>query len=211
MSRILLCASLIIPTSGCGFIFSHGPPAGHEKLDYIPCTESNAAPIIDVVWGSLNVLGALGALADRESYDNPDQIVVVGLSWGVISGFAAASGFKKSSQCQRARHALGLRQAARGGGILPVRGVDSAMVQAVTIVPSLDTLAVGERTQLVATAHSSSGATISNRVFTWSSSNDAIASVSNAGLVSAHAAGSVIIAANTNNVVGTATVVVTAR
>jgi len=44
----------------------------------------------------------------------------------------------------------------------------------------------------------------------WSSSNDAIASVSNAGLVTAHAAGAVVIAANTGNVVGTARLVVTA-
>jgi len=49
-----------------------------------------------------------------------------------------------------------------------------------------------------------------DRPFLWSSSNDAIASVSNAGLVTAHAAGTVVIAANAGNVVGTARIVVTA-
>jgi len=70
---------------------------------------------------------------------------------------------------------------------------------------------VGAQLQLVAEAHGSSGAVIVNRPFTWSSSNDAVASVSNAGLVSAHAAGAVVIAANTNNVVGTVRVVVITR
>ena len=48
-------------------------------------------------------------------------------------------------------------------------------------------------------------------MFVWSSSNDAIASVNNAGLVTAHATGAVVIAANTDNVVGTANIVVAAR
>ena len=81
-------------------------------------------------------------------------------------------------------------------------------VQAVMVTPPEDTLAVGQRVQLVASAHSSSGTVVPNRAFMWSSSNDAIASVSNAGLVTAHAAGTVVIAANTGNVVGTARIVV---
>jgi uncharacterized protein YjdB len=83
------------------------------------------------------------------------------------------------------------------------------VVMAVIITPAADTLAVGAQLQLVAAAHTSSGATTLGRMFTWSSSNDAIASVSNAGLVTARAPGSVVIAANTNNVVGTATIFVT--
>ena len=90
----------------------------------------------------------------------------------------------------------------------PLPIADSARVMSVVITPAADTLAVGAQRQLVAVAHSSSGATLADRMFTWSSSNDAIASVSNAGLVTAHAPGSVVIAANTNNVVGTAAILV---
>jgi len=79
------------------------------------------------------------------------------------------------------------------------------------VTPPEDTLAVGQRVQLFASAHSSSGTAVPNRDFMWSSSNDAIASVSNAGLVTAHAAGTVVIAANTGNVVGTARIMVTNR
>jgi uncharacterized protein YjdB len=133
--------------------------------------------------------------------------VASGFGWGVLSAFSAASGFRKSSNCKRARQALAQRQAARG--LAPTTVSDSAHVVSVAIEPGADTMAVGQQRQLVASAHSSSGTAIPNRMFTWSSSNDAIASVSNAGLVTAHAAGSVIIAANSNNVVGTATIVVT--
>jgi hypothetical protein len=48
-------------------------------------------------------------------------------------------------------------------------------------------------------------------MFTWSSSNDAIASVSIAGLVTTHATGAAVIAANTANVVGIANIMVVAR
>jgi Bacterial Ig-like domain (group 2) len=204
--RFLLCLPLLTAASGCGFIFTHGPPTGHEQLEYIPCTESDAGPILDIVWGGLNVLGALVIASSPDEYENPDLAVASGLGWGVVSSFSAASGFKKVSACKRARQALAQRQAARG--IAPVAVGDSTMVMAVVITPAADTLAVGAQRQLVAAAHNSSGARVPGRVFTWSSSNDAIASVSNAGLVTAHAPGSVIIAANTNNVVGTAMILV---
>ena len=204
-ARLLLCLSLLAATSGCGWLFVHGPPTGHEQLEYIPCTESDAGPILDLVWGGLNVMGALIIASSPEEYENPDAATASGLIWGVISAFSAASGFKKVSACKSARQALAQRQAARGA--VPVVVPDSVAV-AVVITPAVDTLAVGAQRQFVATAHNSSGAAVSGRGFTWSSSNDAIASVSNAGLVRAHAPGSVIIAANTNNVVGTATLVV---
>jgi uncharacterized protein YjdB len=175
------------------------------------CTESNAGPTIDIVWASLNVLGALAAAADPSAYDNPDQIVAVGLGWGVVSSFSAASGFKKSKECRRALQQLAERNAqlrpSPTGLVVPT---DVPAVQSVVVSPSEDTLAAGERRQLVASAHSSSGTVIPNRDFAWSSSNDAIASVGNAGLVTAHAPGTVVIAANSGNVVGTARIVVTA-
>ena len=204
---LLLSIPFLTAASGCGFLFVHGPPIGHEQLEYIPCTESDAGPILDIVWGGLNVLGALVIAGSPDEYENPDAAVASGITWGVVSAIAAPTGFKKVSACKNARRALAERQAARGA--IPVVVPDSAPVIAVVITPSVDTLAVGAQRQLLATAHGSSGATVSGRMFTWSSSNDAIASVSNAGLVSAHAPGSVIIAANTNNVVGTATIVVT--
>lgn len=205
--RIFLLGLVPLLLSGCGFVFSHGPPTGHEQMESFTCTESNAGPTLDIVWASLNVLGAVAAAADPSAYDNSGEIVVVGIGWGVFSSFSAASGFNKSKQCRHALQQLAERNAQRRAGVAGSVDLPSAVV----VSPSDDTLAVGGQRQLVANAHSSSGTVIPNRDFMWSSSNDAIASVSNAGLVTAHAVGTVVIAANTGNVVGTARIVVTAQ
>jgi uncharacterized protein YjdB len=205
---IPLAATLLSLTaaSGCGFLLTQGPPTGHEQLEFIPCTESDAGPILDLVWVGLNIVGVVMILTTPEEYTNRELSVASGLGWGILSGASAASGFKKAKACKNARQALAIRQAARRLDAVPVG--DSIMVMAVVISPAADTLAVGAQQQLVAAAHTSSGAVVAGRMFTWSSSNDAIASVSNAGLVTARAPGSVLIAANTSNVVGTARIVV---
>jgi hypothetical protein len=204
---------LLMSSTGCGFIFSHAPPEGYEQMDYFSCTESNAGPIIDVVWGSLGVINAILVAADPDYYRDegyePGGLIAVSLSWGMVSGAAAVVGFNKSKKCRAAKLELAQRQA-RGRMERTDLAAGDVVVQAVVIAPATDTLLVGERVQLMATAHNSSGASIPNKVFTWSSSNDAIASVTNAGLVTAHANGTVVVAANTDNVVGTARIVVKA-
>lgn len=192
--------------AGCGFLFSHAPPEGHERMSSFNCTESNAGPIIDIIWGALNVLGALQAASDPDAYENSSQIVAVGLSWGVISGTAAGVGFDKSKKCRTARRSLAERQSQ--GLTLPAPMPDVAVPAAVVVSPATDTVRVGGRLQLLATANASSGAPLPGRVYFWTSSNDAIASVNGAGLVTAHAPGTVVIAARTGSVVGTAQLVV---
>ena len=209
LRAVLVIAIMSLLASGCGFVLSHGPPTGHEQMPAFSCTESDAGPILDIVWAGLNVLGAAAASSDPDAYVNSDQIVVVGLAWGVFSSFSAASGFNKSKQCRRALQLLAERNGApRATPPSAISPFAIAVVHAVVLTPAADTLVVGDRIQLVATAHSSSGALIPNREFAWSSSNDAIASVSNAGLVTAYAAGAVVIAANTGNVIGTARLLV---
>lgn len=212
MKRIVATLGLVpFLVSGCGFLISQGPPTGHEQLAAFSCTESTTGPTLDLVWAGLNVLGAVAASSDPSAYSDPDLAIGVGLGWGVVSSLSAASGFRKSKECRGALQQLAVRHGAApapGSAALPPLG--PVVVQSVTLAPAADTLAVGETVQLVATARGSSGAEILNREFAWSSSKDAIASVSNAGLVTAHAAGAVVIAANTSNVVGTANIVVVA-
>jgi hypothetical protein len=210
LSGVLAVGLLSLLLSGCGFVLTEGPPTGHEHMTGFTCTESDAGPILDVVWAGLNVLSAAVVASDPDAFTNSDLNVVLGLGWAVFSSFSAASGFNKSKQCRRALQLLAQRQGQPGAATPALVPADVALVQAVVVTPSADTLAVGERVQLVATAHNSSGTTVPNREFTWSSSNDAIASVSNAGLVTAHAAGAVVIAASTGKVVGTASILVTA-
>jgi Big-like domain-containing protein len=206
--RVMCVALLPAVMGGCGFVFTHGPPANHEQLDYIPCTEGNTGPILDVVWGALNLVGSI-ALATDQSYtqEEANQIIAGGVVWAGLYGAAAAVGFGKTKRCKAARQQLAARQAQlqEVGRPQPAGG---GVVQDVVVGPSEATLEIGEQVQLVATAMNSSGSAISNKAFTWSSSNNAVASVSRAGLVTAHATGSVTIAATTENVTGTARIVV---
>jgi hypothetical protein len=189
--------------SGCGFVLVQGPPSGHEQMTSFSCTESNAGPILDVVWASLNLAGALVVAGDPESYENSDAAVAGGLIWGLVSGSAAAVGFSKTSKCREAKQQMYARMAS------PTRPpLADTVVQGVTIIPAEVTLRIGERLQLTATALNSAGVAVPSKFFRWSSSNDAVAAVSNAGLVTANAAGQVVIAANTDNVVGTASILV---
>jgi hypothetical protein len=208
--KLLLLGLLALLQAGCGFVFTKGPPTGHEQMLAFSCTESDAGPILDIVWAGLNVLGALTVASDPSSYEDPTAIEVSGVAWGVFSSFSAASGFKKAKQCRAALQQLAERNAQRASQAGVALPTDLPSVAVVVVSPADDSVRVGEQRQLVATAQNSSGTLIPNREFRWSSSNDAVASVNNAGLVSAHAAGTVVIAANTGNVVGTARIVVTA-
>ncbi len=206
-TSVIFLALLPMSTGACGIIFSHGPPADHlQRVDSFPCTESNTGPIIDIIWGGLNVLGALVAAADPDAVEDAGTVVAVGLGWGVLSGSAAGVGFNKSKKCRAAKQAWEQRQRQRqddGSTADP----DVAWIM---VSPEAHTLqAVGEQVRLSATAYGSGGKVISDKMFRWSSSDDAIASVDYDGLVTARSGGSVVIAARADGATWSATVQVT--
>ena len=94
---------------------------------------------------------------------------------------------------------------------LPVAPTEPALarggpgVKSITVTPSAATIAVGGTAQLRATASPAKAATS----FAWSSSNDAVATVTSAGLVAGVAAGTATISAAAGGVTGTASVTVT--
>ena len=105
----LLCGAV----SGCGFLFSHGPPPGHEGLSSFECTESKTGPVLDILWGAASAVGAtLGA--SREG-DKVTLRLSIGAAWAGVYGLSAASGFRKANRCLEARRQLEERQA-RGIG-----------------------------------------------------------------------------------------------
>lgn len=192
--------------TACGFLFTKGPPDGYETMTYFTCTESNTGPVLDVVWAGLNIGGALLISADKEQYENPDAAITSGIIWAVVSGASAAVGFDRVKKCVAAKRA----QASRGA--LPPAGTGTgATVQTVVLMGERDTMVVGETVQLVAKAFDANNDVLPITVFAWSSSNDAIASVTNSGVVTAHASGTAVIAANANNVVRTMHVVVVSQ
>ena len=214
LTAIALAGFVAATTGGCGLLLVQAPPEGHEQMPYFSCTESNAGPIIDVVVGGLYAVSALLCAADPEGYEdysgyNAGACVAVGIGMGALLGTSTIVGFDKTKKCRAAKLQLAERQMQQRAPV-EAQPID-LIVQSVVLTPSADTLAVGERVQLTASAYNSSGAVIPDRMFAWSSSNDAIASVSSAGLVTAHATGEVVVAARTDNVVGTASLVVVSR
>lgn len=212
LATAALLGSLVIGSSACGFILTKAPPAGHENMPFFTCTENNAGPILDLVMGGLELAGTLALVASPQSgsfgyYRDPGAVVAAGLAWTAVFGTSGLVGLHKTDQCRAAMRQLAARQAR--GNLSPAVGAVSAIaVQSVAVRPAADTLAVGEKLQLLASAYAANFAVLAERAFTWSSSNDAIASVNMTGLVVAHATGSVVIAARADNVVGIATILV---
>lgn len=85
-----------------------------------------------------------------------------------------------------------------------------APVSTVTISPASATVGIGRSLSLAATLRDASGALLANRTILWSSSNAAIASVSEAGLVLGRASGITTITATSEGRTGTATITVVA-
>lgn len=212
LTTAALVGSLVAGSSGCGFVLTQGPPAAHENMNSFSCTESNTGPILDFVVAGLELVGSLALATSPHTgyygyYQDPGTTMAVGAAWTAVFGASGLVGLHKTDQCRAAMRQLVARQAQGRPG--PAAGLLAAgAVQSVAVRPAADTLVVGGQVQLVATAYGPTLAVIADKVFTWSSSNDAIASVSAAGLVVAHATGSVVIAARTDNVVGITTLLV---
>jgi len=212
LGTVALLGSLAAGSSGCGFILTQAPPAGHENMNSFTCTESNTGPILDLVLGGLELVGSVALAASPRSgyysyYQDAGTTLAVGAAWTAVFGASGLVGLHKTDQCRAAMRQLAARQAQGRPG--PAGGVLAAgAVQTVIVRPAADTLVVGGQVQLMATAYGPSLAVIADKVFTWSSSNDAIASVSATGLVVAHATGSVVVAARADNVVGITTLLV---
>jgi hypothetical protein len=82
----------------------------------------------------------------------------------------------------------------------------------VSVTPASATLvSVGETLQLTATAHKVNGDTVVGSVFSWSSSDEAVATVDRLGMVTAVADGRATITAATDGASGTAQVIVQQR
>lgn len=83
---------------------------------------------------------------------------------------------------------------------IPVSSVAMSLTQAAPYV--------GQATQLSATLRDATGASVTGRTITWVSSASGVATVSAQGLVTAVAAGSAVVSANAEGVIGSATITV---
>jgi len=87
--------------------------------------------------------------------------------------------------------------------------VTAVPVASVTVSPASTSLAIGATQQLAAVTKDAAGGTLTGRVVTWASNNNAAATVNGSGLVTAVAAGSATITATSEGINGTASITVT--
>ncbi len=91
-----------------------------------------------------------------------------------------------------------------------VQAPDAPAVAQVVVEAPDSTVAAGQTVQLTAAARDSSGNPLDGRTFTWASADAGIAAVSEAGLVTAVAAGQTTISATADGVTGRLAITVTA-
>jgi hypothetical protein len=112
LMRITLLCVLPMTFTACGWIFVNGPPPNHERLNFFTCSQSRVAPGVDLVWTGLSALVVVTVLAssdfeiDRDFGMSKSAVAGVYASWGALTGFSAASGFKKVSECRDATSLL---------------------------------------------------------------------------------------------------------
>lgn len=203
---------LLVPLAcgACSLVLTHGPPNDHATRSDFHCTTNLAGPVLDALTATVSIGLAFKSATEQPDYDTPaiNEILVVGVARTTLWGISAVIGFDKVSRCSKAQRQLAERRshAPPTGTVYP--SIPSPGVQTVVVTPAVDTLSPEQHVQLVAKAIAPGGGVYVNKSFRWSSSNDAIASVSDSGMVTAHAPGTVLIAANAENVVGTASLVV---
>src|SRR5207253_2363134 len=87
--------------------------------------------------------------------------------------------------------------------------VTNVPVASLDVTPATATVQAGQTVQLTATPRDANGAALSGRAVSWSSSNTSVATVSNAGLVSAVTTGSATITATSEGKSGTSSITLT--
>jgi glucose/arabinose dehydrogenase len=98
----------------------------------------------------------------------------------------------------------------QGGDIQEPTPVPPIPVASVTVTAPQTSIASGQTVQLTATAQDANGTVLEGRTFEWTTADAAVASVSQAGLVSGLAPGQVEIRATTETISGSIMVTVTA-
>jgi hypothetical protein len=105
---------------GCSWIFVERAPANHQQMAAFDCTRSVAAPVLDAIWGGLNLVGGLSAARGSDSsWNGPADrgtTMVVGLGWAAMSAASAAYGFVHTNACRQAKDELYARSSPQPAG-----------------------------------------------------------------------------------------------
>jgi hypothetical protein len=103
MTRSLLVAVLALSFSGCGLVFTHGPPRNFKRMDSFECTTSDLGPTLDLAAAAgVITLGALFTALASDGGGQPELGLAVAAFPAAVwvgSGFA---GFRKTRRCREA-------------------------------------------------------------------------------------------------------------
>jgi uncharacterized protein YjdB len=169
-------------------------PVGSVRLDAstLALNVGATAPV------QATVLDANGTVVtDRTvTWSSSNALVATVSSTGVVTGVAAGTATVTAT--------------AEGKTASVSVTVSPPPVGTVTVSPASKSLTVGQTTVLAVTVKDASGATLTDRTVVWSTSNGAVASVSQAGVVTALAAGTVTITATSGGKSGASAITVAA-
>lgn len=115
--RIALLCAIPLAFTACGRAFVQAPPPNHESMASFTCTNSNTLPMLDAIWGGMNLAAAASAISKSEydfARDYPDidrnTAIAGSLAFGVLGVLAARTGSRKVKDCRAALDALSQRQ-----------------------------------------------------------------------------------------------------
>lgn len=193
--------AILLATSACGGggdgSGTTAPPAGPAAVAAVQVSIANSSILVGAsTQASASPRDASGnALSGRAvAWTSSNQAVATVSSAGLVTGVAPGSAVITATS-----------EGVSGSATVTVAPPPVASVQ---VTLSAATIASGGTTQASAALRDAAGNPLTGRSVTWISSNEAVASVSNSGLVTGLAQGSATIAATSEGVSGSATVTV---
>ena len=171
---------------------------------------------VGVTFGSSSIEVGQTTQATATVRDYQDRILVRVVTWsssdngvatvsptGQVTGVAPGTALITASRAGKTGSGTITVTAIGASGVAPVASVSVALAAA--------SLSPGQTTQATAIVYDSTNNVLTGRVVTWSSGNAAIATVSNAGVVTAVASGNTSITATSEGKSGSATLTVSAQ
>ena len=160
------------------------------RPNHIDATPGVHAPLTAITYDAANNILSDRAVVWTSSNDGVATVNASGMVTAVGPGNATITG------------------TAEGKSDAATITVTQGAVATVTVAPSPLAITVGQTSQLVATARDANNSVVSGRPVSWSSSNTSVATVSDAGVLKAVAAGTTTVTATIDGKSGTAAITV---
>jgi hypothetical protein len=117
---VVLCSSLVL--GGCSFVFVKGPPANHEQLPAVTCTESWIVPGLDTAFTAIQVISlayAASASEWNENFLSRTGSIVLYAGLAALGGAGMYYGFTRTKRCRAAKAQSRMRGGDQGSWPAP--------------------------------------------------------------------------------------------